>query len=207
MDNHKLIPIWDIRYSIDNQKIDSQHQKLFELAAKVENAVYKFVKRDELKEILIELFNYMKEHFSYEENYMREIHYPHFFTHKQMHKKIIHDMSNLIQNIKTTNDLKEKLYTIMSDWLLNHILRQDVMIGKWANEHLKKENQTEETKIKEVEVSEDLMEFIYSCSCQTQHRLTYEEHNDVLQHNKILKCKKCQKPLFFVKSEEKTYKG
>ncbi len=27
-------------------------------------------------------------------------------------------MSYLIQNIKTTNDLKEKLYTIMSEWLL-----------------------------------------------------------------------------------------
>ncbi|BEK21772.1 hypothetical protein B11253_00710 [Campylobacter jejuni] len=41
--------------------IDIQHQKLFELASKVESAVYKFVKREELKEILTELFNYMKD--------------------------------------------------------------------------------------------------------------------------------------------------
>ncbi len=46
--------------------IDIQHQKLFELASKVESAVYKFAKREELKEILTELFNYMKEHFSNE---------------------------------------------------------------------------------------------------------------------------------------------
>lgn len=38
--------------------IDIQHQKLFELASKVESAVCKFAKREELKEILTELFNY-----------------------------------------------------------------------------------------------------------------------------------------------------
>lgn len=43
--------------------IDIQQQKLFELAAKIENMVYKFVQRDELKEILIELFNYNKRTF------------------------------------------------------------------------------------------------------------------------------------------------
>ncbi|EFC31752.1 hypothetical protein C1336_000020046 [Campylobacter jejuni subsp. jejuni 1336] len=43
--------------------IDIQHQKLFELAAKIENMVYKFVQRDELKEILIKLFNYNKRTF------------------------------------------------------------------------------------------------------------------------------------------------
>lgn len=60
-----------------------------------------FVQRDELKEILTELFNYMKDHFSNEEDYMQEISYPYLNEHKIMHKNIIHDMSHLIQNIKT----------------------------------------------------------------------------------------------------------
>ncbi|ECQ6819939.1 TPA: hemerythrin family non-heme iron protein, partial [Campylobacter jejuni] len=62
----KLIT-WNEKYSIHDTMIDIQHQKLFELASKVESAVYKFVKREELKEILTELFNYMKEHFDNEE--------------------------------------------------------------------------------------------------------------------------------------------
>ena len=66
----KFIPTWDDKYSINDERIDTQHKKLFELAAKVESAVYGFAKRDELKEILMELFNYMKEHFANEENYM-----------------------------------------------------------------------------------------------------------------------------------------
>ncbi|EGQ5937972.1 TPA: hemerythrin family non-heme iron protein, partial [Campylobacter jejuni] len=49
----KLIT-WNEKYSIHDTMIDIQHQKLFELAGKVESAVYKFVKREELKEILTE---------------------------------------------------------------------------------------------------------------------------------------------------------
>lgn len=47
----KLIPTWNEKYSIHDTMIDIQHQKLFELAAKIENVVYKFVQRDELKKI------------------------------------------------------------------------------------------------------------------------------------------------------------
>lgn len=59
----KLISTWNEKYSIHDTMIDIQRQKLFELAAKIENMVYKFVQRDELKEILIELFNYNKRTF------------------------------------------------------------------------------------------------------------------------------------------------
>ncbi|HEG5079183.1 TPA: hypothetical protein SET14_001698 [Campylobacter coli] len=45
----------------------------------------------------------------------------------------------MIQNIKSTNDLKEKLYSIMSKWLSRHILSHDVMIIAWVNENLKKD--------------------------------------------------------------------
>ncbi|EAL5477412.1 hemerythrin family non-heme iron protein, partial [Campylobacter jejuni] len=184
----KLIT-WNEKYSIHDTMIDIQHQKLFELAGKVESAVYKFVKREELKEILTELFNYMKEHFDNEEQYMQEIHYPYLNEHKIMHKNIIRDMSYLIQNIKTTNDLKEKLYTIMSEWLLEHILHHDVMIGKWIKAH-NKNTKEEETKQEELtEDSQEKLEFIYSCPCKTTHALSYNEHLDILYHNKNLKCK------------------
>ncbi|EOG4058435.1 bacteriohemerythrin [Campylobacter jejuni] len=138
----KLIT-WNEKYSIHDTMIDIQHQKLFELAGKVESAVYKFVKREELKEILTELFNYMKEHFNNEEQYMQEIHYPYLNEHKIMHKNIIHDMSYLIQNIKTTNDLKEKLYTIMSEWLLEHILYQDMKVEQYRRSSLASEDDKE----------------------------------------------------------------
>ncbi|EAI1019122.1 hemerythrin family non-heme iron protein [Campylobacter coli] len=218
----KLIPAWDEKYSINDEKIDAQHQKLFELAAKIENAVYKFVQRDELKEILTELFNYMKDHFSNEEDYMQEISYPYLNEHKIMHKNIIHDMSHLIQNIKTTNDLKEKLYTIMSDWLLEHILHHDVMIGNWLSEQLLAKQEEELEKLQQEDLQQEKQyennpnpsppqikkeyDFIYSCPCRINHFLSYIEHLDIICHKKQLRCKKCQKNLFYVRSEIKTEK-
>lgn len=203
----KLIPTWDDKYSINDERIDAQHKKLFELAAKVEGAVYGFVKRDELKEILMELFNYMKEHFANEEQYMHEISYPYLSDHKMMHKVIIDDMSYLIQHIKTTNDLKEKLYTIMSDWLLTHILRYDMMIGHWLNDQ-KKSN--EEEKFEQMEENDEIVEnpkviketrFIYSCPCHLTHILNYQDHLGISMHNKVLKCKNCKKDLTYVTTE------
>ncbi|EAH5982327.1 bacteriohemerythrin [Campylobacter upsaliensis] len=202
----KLIPTWDDKYSINDERIDAQHRKLFELAAKVESAVYGFVKRDELKEILMELFNYMKEHFANEENYMYEISYPYLSDHKMMHKVIIDDMSYLIQHIKTTNDLKEKLYTIMSDWLLTHILRYDMMIGHWLNE----QKNNEEEELEQTEENGEVVEkpkiikktrFIYTCPCHLTHILNYQEHLGISMHNRVLKCKNCKKDLTYVTTE------
>ncbi|MCW1336505.1 hemerythrin family non-heme iron protein, partial [Campylobacter jejuni] len=70
----------------------------------------------------------------------QEIHYPYLNEHKIMHKNIIHDMSYLTQNIKTTNDLKEKLYTIMSEWLLEHILYEDMKVEQYRRSSLASED-------------------------------------------------------------------
>ncbi|HEG1314701.1 TPA: non-heme iron protein, hemerythrin family [Campylobacter jejuni] len=91
----------------------------------------------------------------------------------------------------------------MSEWLLEHILHHDVMIGKWIKAH-NKNTKEEETKQEELtEDSQEKLEFIYSCPCRTNHILSYTEHLDILCHKKQLRCKKCQKNLFYVKSELK----
>lgn len=40
-----MIPIWDAKYSINNDEIDAQHQKLFELARKAYICEQKYLKR------------------------------------------------------------------------------------------------------------------------------------------------------------------
>ncbi|BDL66832.1 TPA: hypothetical protein SCT75_001406 [Campylobacter jejuni] len=49
-------------------------------------------------------------------------------------------MSYLIQNIKTTNDLKEKLYTVSKKWLLEHILYKDVKVEQYRRSSLTSED-------------------------------------------------------------------
>lgn len=131
-----LLPTWDDKYRIGNDMIDVQHKKLFEIALRIEKATNENVYQDEIKEMLTELFNYMKEHFAYEEKYMQEISYPNLDKHKVSHRRITEDMVKIVTTIKTTNDLKEKLYVVMQKWLLEHILMEDMVIGDWHKEQL-----------------------------------------------------------------------
>ncbi len=203
----KLIPTWNEKYSIHDTMIDIQHQKLFELAGKVESAVYKFVKREELKEILTELFNYMKEHFNNEEQYMQEIHYPYLNEHKIMHKNIIRDMSYLIQNIKTTNDLKEKLYTIMSEWLLEHILYKDVKVEQYRRSSLASEDDGEVSfeEVKEEKDDENAV-YLYTCECVGQmHDVPFGIHQKIQLKGVKFKCKKCKEAIQFYKKYSENF--
>lgn len=126
-----MLPKWDNSYSVHNAKIDEQHKKLFKLAAKVEVVSDRSVSKNEVKELLAEFFNYMKDHFNDEEKYMQLIGYPNLEEHRKIHKEIIQTMINLIKDIKSTNDLKEKLYIVAKKWLLEHILYEDMKVEKW----------------------------------------------------------------------------
>lgn len=61
-------------------------------------------------------------------------------------------MSYLIQNIKTTNDLKEKLYTVSKKWLLEHILYKDVKVEQYRRSSLTSEDDKKSKKKKMMKI-------------------------------------------------------
>ncbi|TWO24683.1 bacteriohemerythrin [Campylobacter insulaenigrae] len=181
-----MLPRWCDKYSIHNKDIDEQHKKLFELAANAEMISDKPIHKGQVKFLLADFFNYMKEHFADEEKYMAKIGYPDLPNHQKIHKSIIQSMIDLIQNIKSTNDLKEKLNIIASKWLLEHILQEDMKIEKWHQEHLKKQSS--------IEIEEPLQNtYNYICSCKNKiHKVSYEIHKKIQTSNVHYKCKICQ---------------
>ncbi|MDN2890297.1 bacteriohemerythrin [Campylobacter jejuni] len=203
----KLIPTWNEKYSIHDTMIDIQHQKLFELAGKVESAVYKFVKREELKEILTELFNYMKDHFNDEEKYMKLIGYPDLEEHKRIHKEIIQSMIDLIKNIKSTNDLKEKLYTVSKKWLLEHILYEDMKVEQYRRSSLASEDDGEVSfeEVKEEKDDENAV-YLYTCECVGQmHDVPFGIHQKIQLKGVKFKCKKCKEAIQFYKKYSENF--
>ncbi|EAJ6153289.1 bacteriohemerythrin [Campylobacter lari] len=192
-----MLPNWDQKYSINNEKIDEQHKKLFELAAKVEEISDRPVYQVELKKIVAEFFHYIKIHFQDEESYMTEINYPYLNQHKLMHKQITKSMIKLIQSIKSTNDLKEKLYIVVNSWLIEHIIQHDMMIEHWRqNTQAKNSSDTFE------EEAPKPKKFLYQCQCEGKtHKVPYDIHLK-MQYSKVqFKCKECSANLIQYKEK------
>lgn len=196
----KLIPTWNEKYSIHDTMIDIQHQKLFELAGKVEYLIDKPVYKDEIKNLLAEFFNYMKDHFYEEERYMELIKYPDIETHKKIHKHIIQSMIELIKNIKSANDLKEKLYLAVKKWLLEYILYEDMKVEQYRRSSLASEDDKEVSFEEEGNEELENAVYLYICKCSGAiHDVPFGIHEKIKLQGKKFKCKKCREALEFYK--------
>ncbi|GML86822.1 bacteriohemerythrin [Campylobacter jejuni] len=195
-----MLPKWDKTFSVHNAKIDEQHKKLFELAGKVEYLIDKPVYKDEIKNLLAEFFNYMKDHFYEEERYMELIKYPDIETHKKIHKHIIQSMIELIKNIKSTNDLKEKLYLAVKKWLLEHILYEDMKVEQYRRSSLASEDDKEVSFEEEGDEELENAVYLYICKCSGAiHDVPFGIHEKIKLQGKKFKCKNCREALEFYK--------
>ena len=130
--------VWKKEYEIGIEKIDNEHKKLFEIANRgyelLENDFY-MDKYDKIMDILAELNEYAKFHFSQEEKYLASIGYKKLFTHKIEHDYFIKKVSNV--NLKEIDKDQDKYILEILDfvvkWILEHILDKD---KEYANEQV-----------------------------------------------------------------------
>lgn len=201
-----MLPKWSDEYSIDNPHIDAQHRKLFEMAGNVEAIADRSVTKGEIKDLLTEFFHYMKEHFSDEEKYMEEINYPELEPHRRIHKEIIQSMVHLISTIKTTNDLKERLYLISKKWLLEHILFEDMKITEFLRTLpiLGESSPADDEEITYIDdEQEEHQGYYYTCGCEDKiHDVSLDVHRKIQVSEKDVRCKECNETIQFLRKEE-----
>ena len=194
-----MLPIWSDSFSVHNQLIDDQHKKLFELAHKAYTAGNKHTTRENIRELLSDFFQYMNVHFSDEEDYMEKIGYPELEAHKELHKQIIQELSKTIKNIRSINDMKEKLQIVSQEWLLQHILHSDMLIEKYRKTstlNKQKENIVKKEPKKIVKKEPEKV-ISYGCGCNGKiHKLSLVLHDNIQKNNKVFLCKKCKKAIF-----------
>ncbi len=117
------------------EEIDREHQKLFEIADKAYMTLMdRFIhdKYDYIVEILNELKDYALTHFQHEEEYMMKINYKKLFSQKVEHQDFVdkiasYDLDKLDENQK---DSIVEILDFLNNWLVNHILKSDKLIGK-----------------------------------------------------------------------------
>jgi hemerythrin len=180
-----MLPRWSDDFSVHHQIIDEQHQKLFALAHRAYNIANnnKSLASD-VKNILIEFFDYMKTHFKDEEEYMKAIGFPQLEEHKKIHRQIVNDMAGMVKNVHSVDVLKEMIATIAKDWLLTHILQEDMCYEKYREEQ---QNATCEVKY-----------YYYTCACPgKEHKLTESMHLFIKNSSHPTNCQECHQPIQF----------
>lgn len=206
-----MLPTWCDAYSVQNALIDEQHKKLFDIAAIADKMISKQTDPVEIKKVLVALFDYMKTHFHDEEAYMESIGYPKLDIHKAYHQEIIIEMVSLIKNIKY--DFKQKLAIITEQWLLKHIMQEDMKVMNYRIEMESKiptATENSENNILEESTVTDIAFFyknelikepkklhIYTCRCGKTYNIESKIHQQILNGRKI-GCKRCHAHIIYI---------
>ena len=124
---------WKEIYSVNNPYIDKEHKKLFEIAQEAFVEVEPSMKNKKIKEVLSELYTYMKTHFEHEEEYMKELNYPKIEEHKKLHHDIIDTINNFVRQLPSLNEnvFEKELAKIIDITLVHHIIQEDRKIITW----------------------------------------------------------------------------
>ena len=130
---------WKDIYSVNNEIIDKEHKELFNIAQEAFAYVEEKDKTKKIKEIVTDLYDYMKTHFKHEEKFMQEIEYPSFEEHKLLHHNIIEKINTLVKKLPTMDEniFEKELAKIIDIALVHHIIQEDRKITAWAKSNPK----------------------------------------------------------------------
>lgn len=128
-----VIPVFAEKFKTGIAIVDEEHQVLFDIIAKIHKAIDVELVHDKfdlILDILDELKEYTRVHFTDEENYMQEIGYEGLAQQKILHEKFIETLENL--NLDDVDDHQEaylfEFLNFLQNWLMNHILKVDKLI-------------------------------------------------------------------------------
>lgn len=127
------IPVFNDTFKTGIDLIDEEHKTLFDIIGKVHTTIDTQLvhdKFDAIMDILDELKEYTRVHFTDEENYMREIGYSGLAQQEILHRNFIAKLNEL--DLDDVDDNQEAyLYDFLDflqNWLVNHILKVDKLI-------------------------------------------------------------------------------
>lgn len=127
-DQNSLVIAWDDAMTTGIPKVDEQHKDLIRQLNVLIEAMSQGKGRQQIEKLLDYLTDYALNHFGYEEKCMEEYRCPVAAKNKDAHAKFVERFLALraeIQKEGPTPRLVIEARHVLSDWLVNHILRVD----------------------------------------------------------------------------------
>jgi hemerythrin len=127
---------WNEDYIIGVEKIDKQHQKLLQHVNALHGGVELQIDKKKLRDLLNELVDFTRMHYSTEEKLMKKYDFPKklFKAHCKEHKALLHHLDHLAAGVtKGKYPTFFSDYDISSDWAISHIIEHDKELGEFLN--------------------------------------------------------------------------
>ncbi len=132
-DDHLIV--WNNDMSVGVEDIDNQHQVLIGLLNKIMKAVHQRQGHEILDEVIINLGNYTRVHFTVEESLMRLLDYPTYEQHRDQHQSFITQLHQMKERFRAGDRVVSfELASFLKNWLLKHILETDKRFGQFCLE-------------------------------------------------------------------------
>lgn len=134
--------VWSENFSVNNDLIDSQHKRLFEIGNNINDILKNFDEKsdcEKLKHEINELVRYTKYHFEEEEILMKKYNYLELDIHREEHESFINYLDDIdVDNIE--NCKKEDLVDLLkfvASWIFKHISNTDYKYGDYIKQNSK----------------------------------------------------------------------
>lgn len=119
---------WDDSYSVGHSILDNQHKKLLRICNELASCVERNTPDSDAKfhEILNDLSDYAREHFTTEEAILKRLEFPNLAAHEQDHFAYIEQFTDILTD--ASEGVLDKAGTLMflAKWWSDHILVSDM---------------------------------------------------------------------------------
>lgn len=121
--------VWDPKYTVHVEELDTQHQKLFSITNDVldlyENG------SGELYPSLKDLVEYLCTHIRSENEVMLDCSYPGYAEQNSQHVAFIDKMQSFLKTYKGSDqDLTFKILSYLQNWIYSHTITMDQKYGR-----------------------------------------------------------------------------
>jgi hemerythrin len=117
---------WSPKYSVNNDELDSHHQKMFHILNTVYEDVMNSHEVDSFVSIIDNFLALARHHMSIEEQHMRENGYHDIDAHIETHREFSHKIETLRTTPHEDNlEAIKELIAVLGIWLLNHVIKED----------------------------------------------------------------------------------
>lgn len=124
------------KYKMNIEKIDNQHQYLFNLLNRLAKLIDTKGSEEELGILISDFMNYTVFHFKDEEEVMSSEGYPGLAEHIEIHKGFVKAVTDVVEKYEGNKFLRFKFFNIVMNLLLNHIEKVDYQFAQfYKNKH------------------------------------------------------------------------